>query len=692
MPVTTIGGNRRPLNFSASAVIDVKRVWEDPWRFAPQLEFVTATTTAAAQDLGSMQIRQVYGKALLSFRGENVFTIKESDLLIDHWVRLRLLGGQTQPVNEDGDSEGGHVAWVGRVSSEARAIHPTAAPPSGVQTWTAYEPAQILRKIHVYRSHWLDPAGDERVLATVHDFNAFDDRNLLVGNRSPVKSGGTYLYGGTDLWTRFDALEYILGRFVDESGDDGPEWSIGGQVSVLQGLDDDGVLRDFGSDVIRMDPTQTVAKILGRLISIKLGFDYTIRPTEDGFEVFIYVLHAEEQSFGDVTLPRNPNTVEVIGSHQPEMREHRLVHTADQRYDQITLLGRRIVVCLSLRGKNQVPNDTPTTLVPKWGVANEATYDAGTGTPADGADAHDEARQADALRSVYGVFGAPEAWDFNNGEASPLFDSEGKQDLSVVITPQGNLARPAIADFQPYVRATLLYLPLQEGFDYTADPPKDMNAPGHVADFMPPAAWILDGPRWVGADAVGFSVHAAMIDWGVYLATSPRHLLAMNHFAGAAATETEPAWDYDDLIVTIALEADQRLTYVWETPDDSRPSGGQLVIEVPDAELWYLARDTVLGTDIAGNLLKSGDKGRVLRNDTPRLMLHMAGAIARYFDLRSRAQLTFNGLMPAQQLLGQILTVIEEGEDTHHIQAAITAVTWDGSNEPATTIRTGFAS
>jgi hypothetical protein len=68
----------------------------------------------------------------------------------------------------------------------------------------------------------------------------------------------------------------------------------------------------------------------------------------------------------------------------------------------------------------------------------------------------------------------------------------------------------------------------------------------------------------------------------------------------------------------------------------------------------------------------------------------MSGALARYYQERSRGEVTVRGLLPWGGLLGQILTVIDDG-DAQTIQAPITSVAWTNGEHPTTVISTGFA-
>jgi hypothetical protein len=113
--------------------------------------------------------------------------------------------------------------------------------------------------------------------------------------------------------------------------------------------------------------------------------------------------------------------------------------------------------------------------------------------------------------------------------------------------------------------------------------------------------------------------------------------------------------------------------------------------------LWYLAIGTIVGVDDLGELKVSppdpeSGAGIVLRNDAKRMALAMAGAISRYCDKRARAELVFRGLLARSYWIGQILGVVDEGGDTHKIEAPITSVEWIVTDtDVSTIIRTGFA-
>ena len=506
MPITIIGPQQAAFPaLTYPAMIDVKPTWDwqDGWEFRPDLELLGAAATSG-RELSSCQIGRKYGQIKLPWEEDTGITLAWGDT-VQSWVRVRMVGQQ-----------GMNVAWVGRVSGEARDVQGASMGSSGEQAWQCYGPGQILRKVPISRSFW-----EDKDLGWVPSMNDRDGRQAILGNRAASWGAPSYLYGDGFPWTHYDYAEYILKRFVDESATGGPAWSLGGQTDVLKDL----------IDVIRFGTTQTAADVLRELIPTRLGIDYTIRPTDDGFEVFVFALLAGEYSFGGHTLPRNPNIARVRVGLDSDKIQTRVSTTSDHQYGRIRVLGRRIVVCCSLCG-GQVNQFglIPGSLARKWSPALQTEYhqcDELEGITT--WESYDRYRGQDKFAAVYQQFGAP-------------------------------------------------------------------------------------------------------------------------------------------------------------------PGGGTIDVEVPDAELWYLAPRTVVGLDneeFSPTLRTSGAQHRILRDDTDRLAAVMAGAIARYATRRARASITVRGLLPWSGLIGQILTVIDEGGQQQQIQAPITSVRWSPGEDPTTVIETG---
>ncbi len=190
---------------------------------------------------------------------------------------------------------------------------------------------------------------------------------------------------------------------------------------------------------------------------------------------------------------------------------------------------------------------------------------------------------------------------------------------------------------------------------------------------------------------------------GIRANGNPAHRLADGHWRGFAAkkTNTQPEFDYESVMVTVAFESDQRLKLEYEiptvdtdsdgSPDASAPSRGVLQEVVEAAQTWYLAPETVIGLAENGSLQKSG-AGRELRNDRALLAARMAGLISRYYQERARAHIMFRGYMPWSDLRGVILETIEEKDTVYQVRSAVTSVDWRLTRSgPETTIKAGYA-
>lgn len=658
MGVTIIGASPGYPRPGTAALVEVKQAWGDAWTLCPELVVQSMSWSAAGHGLSEMTFERRHGQVKLPW--DTAFrTIAPTAQGAGWWCRVRFAG-----------PDGLQTAWIGKIQGKAR--------DRLAQQYQAYGPLRILQKIDVGRSLWLVD-GAIKNLGWVPSINDRDRRNMLRGNRSDSKpsDGLSHVYGGKEVWSFLDYAQYLLARFVDESATGGPTWSIAGETSLIAGI----------KDVVKLYGTRNVADLLGDLIPPRLGVDWTIVPTDDGFVVWCYSLASQEFSYADHTIPKNPNTVEVQADNPDVLRCH-LAESADQGYAKIRVYGKRIVVCTSLYGPESTGH-YPGSSVPRWDTTTlQNEYYDGAGEGGHTVEEHDDARRQDKFRLVFQAYGAPDDWDLNDGWVAPKLDDDGSLD-------------PAdTADYQRTVRRTLTWTPLREGFDYSTDPPTDRNPADALPDFKPPQAWIgIQGlwaaePTGVGflpAEEVNVSVSTLQNDWGLMLSASPNHFLAKNHWPGAAAdTNYLEYYDYEYLAMTLAMEADQRLEISQEL-QDATPSDGVLEIEVPDAEYWLLAPHTMIGVDSQFAMQTSGATHRILRNDIDQLKRVMAGAIARYRQSRIRAEIVLQGLRPWGLLVGQILTAVMSEGTGQWIGAPITSVTWSFGQQPTTTIRTGFA-
>lgn len=686
MAITVVGEKQlAAIRIAGVPLIETKRLWTDPWSLDPSLEFVRAVAACAGQEVGTCELRRRYGQVKQPYAAGYVTppeTGSGAVNLTDHWVRVQFH-----------TATGSGSVWTGRIGSEVREPHGSTAAPSGVQNFVAYEPAQYLENIDVSQSVWVR-ASLTQVIGWVPSMNARDERNMLVGNRyADADPTVPPAYGGTLRWDGSSAVKYLLARFADASAVQGPAWGISGQSELLTGLG--GMIPFVGSE--------SLLSILRRIINPKYGIDFRIAEwgkegdaaARYGFQIVVFALSAREQSFAGFSLPTNPNRVEIRAATAKDVVGTKIVKSGEHTVGRVRVLGSRLVCCTTLEADGIGSVNPKPSLVKLWSDALESAYRIGTGNEDDDGEAHDKARKADKFRPVFQALGAPADWDHAAGTASP-----GQDDVGNLIQASGMGSA-----FQNQVRKTLTFLPFRQNWNYGTDPPRDQTGMGGEAEFIGPQAWLFDpddtivgpgGGQYVAADAAGMDVGALPSEWGVFINANPNHLLGLNHMdpvvpENPADTAVEPRYDWKQMKATIAFHTDQRLQLVFERGGGVRPQDGTIDIIEENAELWFATPRTIFAVNEHGTLLRTPDYFLILRNDADRLKLVMAGAISRYFHPRFRAELTLKGLFPYSSLLGQILTVIEEGGDSKTIQAPITAVEYTGGDNPGTVIRAGYA-
>lgn len=674
MAVTLIGGAGPEYPRSEPLVlVERKATWAEGWTLDPELEPVRASDFTG-QDIGICILRRRYAPAVAD-PPPTEFAEREPTSLRGHWVRLRLAGAG------DPTAEGGiQTIWTGRIQVEKRSIQGASGGERGVESWIAYGPLDILRKIHIHSSWWW--TGSETVeVGFVPSVNFRRAGDIEGGNRSGLWHGGTYVFDfereSTEShysWSNHMYLYYVLKRFVQQ--EDGPVWTIGGDIGLIEDL----VLRT------PLRGGETALQLLDRMVPARYGCGYRIAATEDGFEVRIFSLVAHHAVFYGSALNANPDSILVDASESHDLLGCDVERSNTQLYDTIRVVGERRKVICSIAGVD---------VQPMWSDALETEYKAGTGTPGDTSTKHDTARSVERLKHVYQAFGAVPTWS----PSSPLLDKNGQLVAGT-------------ASLQKAIRRTLPYLMLREGWDYTTDPPVTFNPAGVEGDFVPPLVIVkltnvTDTP-WVPIDKLDMlmaglvmkmknaSVRALDHEWGVLIESDPRHALAENHWAGANSSWFDPGVhgvDYENMAITIAVEQDHHLEVSFDLAEGFRAGDGSvMVLREPGAEFWYLAPDTYVDANGAGELVQSPSTGVELRNDASRLARVAAGAIARYCTARARARITKKRLEAWGEVLGHILAIVEDAEHTEKIYAPVTSVAWKFEGSLETVIGTGFSS
>lgn len=627
------------------------------WEAIDDAEITSAQVACGAHDIGRFTFSLKWGdEHLQPWDSRQRSTLPER--LINQWARLTIYDGEDK-----------QIVACGKVAADDRQFFGRTA---GIQTFTAYGPGQILRRIGIYQSRWADETATDR-LDWIPPVNIRNGKSEVSGNRSSQQVQNGYAYGGKREWTHRQYLEYLLAEFVDESDDNGPKWTLTGQASIL----------DQFTDPVRIQTATTAADMLRRLVPERYGLDYTIRIVEEGFEIEVFSLAATATNYGEANIPANPNRINFDPDESPQLTI-RLAQTEDHGYGRLTVVSARAIVCTTLQfGEG---ND-PGSLEERWTEDDWADYCEGTGNPDDPPSMHDAIRTRGRWRSVYSEFGAPDDWQ---DKPEPHFND------------QGRLQQSAAEAFQLTARSTLAWTPLQAGWDYTKNPPQKMagaDTDATEAEFLPPQVWLgqpsveePDDPTAIYVPlancAPSISVSAPQHDWGVTLHATPRHIIAACEAEDGGfdpeehPTEHEPVYDYHNLVATIAFESDHRVRLTQAIPGAS-PSDGELVIPVEDAQCWILAPETMVGVNDRMQPAWSPSKFVEIRNDVQKLQAVMAGAIARYRAGRIRGQVQRKGLRLWARLVGCLLV-------TEQWTSPITAVGWTFGDRPETTCSIGY--
>ncbi len=714
-------------------IVQIKEKWESLWQTTPELLPTNITTAVAGQDLSRMVFHRRFGTVKdVHLAAYPTPAARAKTDLTDWWIRVRAMTADAPDLQ---------TIWLGRVSGDDVAQFASSSVPAGIQQFVAYGPQRMLDKRAVGRAFATvdNFTGDVVELGWVPPLNDVTGSEIgTMGSTGESPSGvWTHLYGieageFNIQWDYREYIQYLLAWFMNESGNTipGPAWRLAGA---------DFGLRDLETP-IQWGVTQTMTQMLRRLIPLDKGFDYTIRTIpsrtpsqgpdipEEGFEVFVFATLPDPVFFAEFSLPGNPNTVSINAGNANDLSPvPRLVTSYDRKYKKIRVLGNRIVACCSLWGAlapnvAQVPDDTfgvpdhtdgqaadDPTLVKKWDDEIEQKYKDGDGTSEEESD-QDAFRRQDKFSDVYASLGAPRFWNMNNREeqfgirvdvaVNAWVDDEGRLRQDEPPEEGEEDVNESQAPYQRMFRRTLPWIPLKEGEDWTGigvSPSTKRGertaADGHQAAFQKPILWLFDPETYayLNSETFGIGVQPLRFDWGVLLRCSPNHIMGRDHFGGEGSSQITGAWpryNYEEAIVTLAFESDQRYTMEWSHPDADDKDG---ILEIPiDADFHYLAPNTVVASpfpESAPSVALSGDKGKVIREDRDFMGLTMAGAIARYGFGRARANLTVRGLSPWHNLPGSILSTIIESGQSHEINGQISGVTWDMPlNGPQVTI------
>ncbi|MBI9016899.1 MAG: hypothetical protein JEZ07_06515 [Phycisphaerae bacterium] len=661
----------------------IKANWADNWQLTTLLEAQRASVTVSP-GIGQAEFIWRYGYRTLT--GGSDFVATSPLNLLGWFVQIR--------VYDPGPPENEVILFTGKFFDDALNVIGTVIDDeynqvsNGDQILTASDLALLLDREVISLTRSLKNGNSiADVIEHVPSMNRQGDRGLADnGNRSYSRDAdGVYRYSADGAyWSHLDYLEMIL---IDHQPDN-IRFILGGQKDLLDNL------RTY-SNVEGL----TVKGLLDKLVDRRRGFGWRIgnviaqQDYADEVQIEIFTVFDSPITVGDITLTPNLSQIELDLSNEALYHVQSLRLNDSALYDNFVITGQRVKSCFSI---------SKTEFVAGWTMANETLYRQGAKNAA-GYDEKTEEEQSllnDRYRndarfsSVYRNFELPEDWDWTvdvNGSnimANPDTDNDGG-----LTGYQGNYSQLP----RTFMRSTIL----QRGIDYTGSVSVD-NTSGSVKKYHRPMVFVQDVQgTWYNAAAIASvlkdddgnslpNIGVRMLDHtlGFALDTNPNHLLAQGHFEPAEPSAHLPWLNWENLLVTVTTETDQRLKISLRADGQTGPIKRTLKINVPGAELWYVADGTVVGLDESGQLERFGCSN-VIRNDKAMLQAVAAAAMGWYGKARQALQCSIEYLATSLAP-GQLVKHAYTNSVYEDVNTIITQINWDfGKN--TTTLGTAYS-
>ena len=523
----------------------------------------------------------------------------------------------------------------------------------------------------------------------------FSSGGGVIGNRSSRKyftnNIGSYIFSSdAEEWTNYDILEYIITWFQDATG---PTFELNVTDDIKDVLENMTGLYNLTGKSVR--------QAIDMLLPKSQGLIWWIWPKDD-IEVEIYVQTTldEELTVNGFTMPANDEQVNIDLWTDEYKQDVMVRQDASMSYDTIIVRGAKMKTCFTFH------YFLDSFCKKGWSDATEASYlAAASGTTGYGdlsydekATKNDQYRSTDQFANVFNTFRISDDWNWvaaNRQSGADVF-------VSPAIDDEGNVDITVSGEYWNVDKKFLSYLPFLDGYDYSGTIPVNNNPTGTEPEERPIMS-LTDLGSSAGPYAYvdklkpdGASVRAKQRGMAIEVKMSPAYLMANADLGSAepgsatAGIESgERGIDYRDTYFTVMMETDQVLQVKKELNPDAE-NKRTLVIDVPDAELWYVTPGTVVDVDSDGALVYYGCDSWI-RDDTTRLKQILASAVSYYGKRRNKLKMTIDGI-GAPASIGQLITnaqVVDDG-DTANGGTVVTGITFDFQSEKTTLVTDGW--
>lgn len=708
------------------------KLTDDSWTEQPSL-LVNRLSTVAGPDIDTAELEFNYG---LYADGQNVSPLS----LERSYVRIMLRDTDSEPddptVTQMKDNA--FLVWYGIIEVDERDTDGTRVidsldVPTGDQKFTAFG---LLRELETTIVNESVVENSTRTFQTIKrgiPFNLqstsqYPDRGNQSGSRSGP-SGNTYIFSfepfadsASDLWSALTALEYTLEYDVpkDGNGDRAYPWQLDGTFGALSWYDI-SVQRD----------QRSVKDIIDDLLDRRRLIGYYVKGVEDssGFHAELHYFTFNENvlvlDFG-VFINQNPRQFTLDFESSFDVDIAILSNNTAHRTDRVTVRGAFITTTFSCWIASNFLEEgwTSTEETEFKDAAKDITGYAGLTTD-EKQKANQIARTQESLNDVFAKFVIGDAWDlvvpagidgggnafFIAVETLPII---GLADITLDFATTGAIAAKLWHKGQTFLR----YIPIREQSDDDLSDYKDpfvvFRTTDAATDIWEFGHQLAAKSVWQDADSRQFSTRLVLLDKELGFrvevgASGGQQLIALVDWASSETTKEEydpttsegNGVDFKDMIVTVAIEWDDRIEVTADSPDPDSAilmQGRQLremIIEIPDARLDFLLPETVTDIDDAGALV-TNTIGSTIRDDRERIA-NIAIVAAEWFGRKRQAvQLRYKQVRPPTDgidtlLIGDLITSIGSIYSDPDVNSVVTSIIYETGDSPTTTVETSYA-
>ncbi len=613
--------------------------------------------------------------------------------------------------------EAPYLRWWGYISKVNR--RPIAGTDDEIGTVEALGPGYLIDGGRLQGWQQADGAGDRKTVKSPPTWNLTDHHGTVVGNVTDIELG---LEGDPPVFTRSTTLCEI-----------GVGARYGSRLELLKHLcafcvpeylpsllpfDMSGNVFDFLDDTTLpevIDPREcTLRGAIDLVVSRARGFGWTISIADGGkWFIDVYPLISADDDV-DSSYPTAAGTEIDLGEHDVE--DFQTVEDGADLYDAVEVLGARIVHCSGL-----AMNDNGDKA---WADGQETSYRAASAVNPDEkiSDWKQRNAQLRASPSLCDVF---TRFKVKEPDTGPLGRSAlpGEEDSDpetpffpkVVFTGSGT---PTLDDTDPQdpywpTSRILRTIPWPEGVKADGTDTRNQAAKVRPTYLKPRIFRYLEdatveetGLPWQdltisykqrgGVEAECDDRLPALI-----VRMCPPELLAKNHWDSDLDAKADvdpnitnakrPPVDWETLVFTVAMESDQRVSYLKIRPGLSEDQVRRVLpLTYEQLECWVVHAGTVLGVTAAGAAERVPDPV-FTRNEFPIAKRLADTASAWAFRTRSSATIVLTRVdeMPEWAEIGTMISTAVDGEKRRVINTVVENETTDWNvDSPRTTITT----